>query len=120
MDAQTIPFPSRAHVNDHLYKLFAPEFVQDHPDAWIEIAYADSNSGWQPDEAVHFPPFDLKKVADFALEKNKEGFNIYVGPALRQGETGRAAEQPMRTLPRLHMPGPTPTLRGVSIASTTS
>ena len=35
------PRPNKAHINEHLYALFAPEFVKDYPDAWIEIAFAD-------------------------------------------------------------------------------
>ena len=37
--------------------------------------------------AEHFSAFELEKAADFAAEKNAAGFNIYVGAALRQGET---------------------------------
>ena len=41
-----------------------------------------------PDEAKHFSAFDLAGAAEFAEMQNRAGFNIYVGPALRQGETG--------------------------------
>jgi len=37
--------------------------------------------------------FDLEKAAEFAEAKNKAGFNIYVGAAMRHGEkpaSGRA------------------------------
>ena len=34
------PRANRAHINEHLYALFAPEFVKDYPDGQIEIAYA--------------------------------------------------------------------------------
>ena len=80
--------PNRAHINEHLYALFAPEFVKDYPDAWIEIAFADMAGNGKPDAAEHFSPFDLQKAVDFAEAKNRDGFNIYVGPALRHGNTG--------------------------------
>ena len=35
----------------------------------------------------HFSPFELDKVVAFAEAKNKAGFNIYVGAALRHGKT---------------------------------
>jgi hypothetical protein len=40
-----------------------------------------------PDEARRFSAFDIKAAAGFAEAKNKAGFNIYVGIALRHGET---------------------------------
>ena len=32
--------------------------------------------------------FELEKAADYAVRMNKQGRNVYVGMALRQGETG--------------------------------
>ena len=48
------------------------------------------------DAAKQFSVFDLQKAAEFAEKKNKAGFNIYVGAALRQGETAtrRTAGKP--------------------------
>ena len=45
------------------------------------------------DAAENFSAFDLEAAAEFAEKKNKAGFNIYVGAALRHGETrsGRAS-----------------------------
>lgn len=57
-------------------------------DAWIEIAYADLGGDGKPNAARHFSPFELDKAANFAETKNKAGFNIYIGPALRRGKTG--------------------------------
>ena len=41
--------------------------------------------------AEQFSAFDLEAAGDFAERKNKRGFNIYVGVALRQGETPRTS-----------------------------
>lgn len=80
--------PSKTDIERHLYELFPPAFVHPHPDAWIEIAFANPATGGKPDEAKQFSAFDLAGAAEFAERKNKDGFNIYVGPALRQAETG--------------------------------
>ena len=80
--------PNKADINAHLYALFPPDFVKDYPDAWVEIACADLGGDGKPDAARHFSPFELDKAADFAEARNKAGFNIYVGPALRHGKTG--------------------------------
>lgn len=78
------------HMAAHLYALFAPEFVQPFPDAWIEIALGDPITG-EVNSAGNFSVFELKDAAEFAHLKNAEGHNVYVAPALRQGErTGRA------------------------------
>ena len=62
-----------------------------YPDAWIEIAIANPTGGegnTGPKAAEHFSAFELEKAADYAVRKNKQGRNVYVGMALRQGETG--------------------------------
>ena len=91
--------PNKADIAAHLYALFPPTFVHAYPDAWIEIAYASPATGGKPDKAKHFSAFDLDKAAEFAEAKNKAGFNIYVGAALRQGETpaSQKAERAART-----------------------
>ena len=38
--------------------------------------------------AKHFSVFELEKAAAYAVQMNKLGRNVYVGMALRQGETG--------------------------------
>ena len=81
-------YPNKTDISRHLYTLFPPAFVQPYPDAWIEIAFAKPATGGNPNAAEHFSAFELQKAADFAEEKNKAGFNIYVGVALRQGKTG--------------------------------
>jgi hypothetical protein len=80
--------PNKTDISRHLYTLFPAAFVQPYPDAWIEIAFAKPATGGNPNAAEHFSAFELQKAADFAEEKNKAGFNIYVGVALRQGKTG--------------------------------
>jgi putative DNA primase/helicase len=87
-DPLDVPRPNRAHISQHLYALFAPGFVKDYPDAWIEIAFADMAGDGTPNAAEHFSPFELEKAAAYAEKKNLAGFNLYVGVSLRQGETG--------------------------------
>jgi Protein of unknown function (DUF3987) len=80
--------PNRTDINRHLYGLAPPEFAKDYPKAWIEIAYADPTNGGELNAAEHFSVFQLADAAEFAAKKNAAGFNVYVGVALRQGETG--------------------------------
>ena len=83
--------PEQGDIDRHLFELFSPTFVHDYPDAQIEIAYADMAASQKPDAAKQFSVFDLEKAADFAEKKNKAGFNVYVGRALRKaGSSGRA------------------------------
>ena len=94
--------PNRADINKHLYALFHPDFVRAYPDAWIEIAYANPATGGGLRTAEQFSAFDLEAAGDFAERKNRKGFNIYVGVALRQGETpstsnGRASGENVLT-----------------------
>jgi hypothetical protein len=64
------------------------------PDSLIEIAWADPCTDEGPHEAELFSAFALDVAADFAEQKNLEGFNIFVGPALRKaGTTGRASAE---------------------------
>ncbi|MCP2214243.1 hypothetical protein AB7M42_008796 [Bradyrhizobium diazoefficiens] len=79
--------PNKADIAAHLYALFPPAFVQAYPDGWIEIAYANPAAGGL-DAAENFSAFNLQAAAEFAEKKNKAGFNIYVGAALRYGEPG--------------------------------
>ena len=90
--------PNRLDIDRHLFELFSPTFVHDYPDAQIEIAYADMAASQKPDAAKQFSVFDLKKAADYAEIKNKAGFNVYVGPALRKaGSKGRAKDNDVVT-----------------------
>jgi hypothetical protein len=82
----------------HLYTLFAPEFVQAYPEAWIEIAYGHPHG--KLDAAEIFSVFDLESAAEFAEKKNNDGYNVYVGAALRQGDQppfGRATDTHVAT-----------------------
>jgi AAA domain len=88
-------FPNRAHISAHLCALFPPSFVHPYPEAWIEIAYGNAATGGAVNAGQIFSVFDLEKAIDFAEARNKAGFNVYVGPALRQGERpedGRAKD----------------------------
>jgi Protein of unknown function (DUF3987) len=83
--------PNLTHINAHLYSLFHPDFVMPYPDAWIEIAIAnpkggDGNTG--PKASKHFSAFQLQEAAEYAMKRNSRGNNVYIGMALRQGETG--------------------------------
>jgi hypothetical protein len=96
---QKVPIPNKTDISAHLYALFDPAFVQTHPDAWFEIAYSDPATG-DVNAARTFSVFDLEKAAEFAEKKNKDGCNLYVGPALRQGERpsrGRASDKDVVT-----------------------
>jgi hypothetical protein len=90
-----------ADISAHLYALFAPAFVQPYPDAWIEIAYSHPEiRDGAVDQAQTYSAFELKQAAEFAEAKNRAGFNIYVGPALRHGKPpreGRANEDHVLT-----------------------
>ncbi len=92
MNAHTQPLvPNKSDISAHLYALFDPAFVQPYPEAWIEIAYGRPDG--HLNAAENFSVFDLEKAAEFAEAKNKAGFNIYVGAAMRHGEkpaSGRA------------------------------
>ena len=89
--AQTKPISPRT------FSTFPPAFVHPYPDARIEIAYGDPDAkGGAITEARTFSAFELKEAAEFAEAKNRAGFNIYVGPALRQGKQpgdGRAKDK---------------------------
>ena len=82
---QTELSPNKADISAHLHALFSPTFVHPHQDSWIEIAWSDPADG-QLNRARKFSAFDLKRVVDFAERKNREGNNVYVGAALRQGD----------------------------------
>jgi hypothetical protein len=91
--------PNTADINKHLYALFSPEIAQSYPDTWIEIAYSDPVTG-DVNKAATFSVFEIKEAADFAKEKSVAGHNVYVGPALRQGERpqgGRARDEHVAT-----------------------
>src|ERR1700722_12407573 len=81
--------PNMADISAHLYAMFDPAFVQVYPDAWIEIAFSYPGHG-SVDEAKNYRVFELKEAAEFAEAKNKAGFNIYVGVALRHGKEPRS------------------------------
>ena len=87
--------PNKDDVAAHFYKLFDPALAQLYPDAWIEIAYSDPAANGL-DSAEIFSVFQLKEATEFATKKNGSGYNVYVGPALRQGDrpsTGRAKDE---------------------------
>jgi hypothetical protein len=86
---------NKADISRHLYALFSPEFVRAYPDAWIEVAYSDLVTG-DVNKAATFSVFEIREATDFAEEKTAAGHNIYVAPALRQGERpqgGRAKDE---------------------------
>ena len=75
-----------------------------------------SRTGGKPDKAKQFSAFELDKAAEFAESKNKAGFNIYVGAALRHGKTpaSQMAEAAGRMSSWLPMHGPTSTRTGTA------
>ena len=80
--------PNKATISNHLYALFPHHLVANYPDCWIEIATASKATDWKPKTAEHFTPFDLRKAVEYAEKINRPGTNVYIGPSLRQGETG--------------------------------
>jgi hypothetical protein len=94
MNGRTELQPNLADINAQLYGLFPPAFVHGYPDAKIEIAYSDSSGN--VNQGQYFAAFDLEAAAKFAAAKNLEGRNVYVGVALRRGDTppfGRASDK---------------------------
>lgn len=94
-NVQSVLSPNKADIAAHLYALFSPDFVHPYQDAWIEIAYGHPASG-NLNEAQNYTAFELKEAGEFAAAKNAAGFNVYIGPALRQGKqprTGRATDE---------------------------
>jgi hypothetical protein len=87
-DFQT-PQPNKADVMAHLTALFPPDFVHPYSDALIEIAYGMPDG--KLNEAQLFSAFKLEEAADFAIAKNIEGNNVYVGPTLKKGDTPLSA-----------------------------
>jgi hypothetical protein len=86
--------PNKANIAAQLHSLFSPAFVHPYQDAWIEIAYSHPATG-NLNDAQNFSAFNLQEAVEFAAAKNAAGFNVYVGPALRQGKqprTGRATD----------------------------
>jgi RecA-family ATPase len=86
------PCPNKTDIAAHLYVLFPPAFVHPYPEAWIEIAFCRPHEDLN--KAESFSPFDLKTAAEFAERKNRAGYNLYVGAALRHGKpspSGRAS-----------------------------
>ena len=78
--------PNKVDIAAHLYALFEPAFVKAYPDAWIEIAYGYARTGGGVNAAQNFSVFDLEKAVQFAEAKNRNGYNLYAGPAIRQGD----------------------------------
>jgi AAA domain len=78
--------PNRIDIAAHLHALFGPAFVHPYPESWIEIAYGWPASGNHITDAQNFSAFDLDRAVEFAEARNKAGWNLYVGPALRQGK----------------------------------
>jgi hypothetical protein len=78
--------PNITDIKNHLHALFDPAFVHAYPDAWIEIAYGHAASGGAITDAQNYSVFQLKEAAEFTEARNKTGWNMYVGPALRQGK----------------------------------
>jgi hypothetical protein len=93
-DAEQNSSPLKANIvdiNKHLYALFPPEYVNNFPSAWIEIAYCKPSE--KPNQAEWFSVFDLQRAGEFAEEMNNDGHNVYVGAAFRAGDkppSGRA------------------------------
>jgi hypothetical protein len=83
--------PDIRDINRHLAALFPHSLVHPHSESWIEIAYGHPNiREGAVDQAQNFSAFKLEDAAKFAAAKNRDGFNIYVAPALRHGKQPRS------------------------------
>ena len=87
--------PNKADIAAHLYALFSPAFV--HPT--IPMRGSKSRMATPTPKAAQstrhktFPRSNSKQAAEFAEQKNKAGFNIYIGPALRRASESRQGER---------------------------
>jgi hypothetical protein len=90
--------PNKTDIAAHLYATFDPAFVRKHPAAWFEIAFGRPDG--RPNAAENFSVFDLQTAVEFVERKSSAGFNLYVGPALRQGarpDGGRSSDNLVAT-----------------------
>jgi RecA-family ATPase len=74
--------PNKIDIQKHLAALFPGDFTRNFPDAKIEIAYGYP----KPDGAQLFSAHRPEDAVEFAIEKNAEGYNVYVGPTLKKKE----------------------------------
>ena len=77
--------PSRADMIGHLAALFPAKRAP--ADTWIEIAWA-APADAKVNQAAKFSMTEMGKASEFAAQKNRDGFNVYVNAALRKGEPG--------------------------------
>ncbi|MET4207714.1 AAA family ATPase [Bradyrhizobium sp. LA2.1] len=85
--------PNEAEIGAFLYALFAPDFVHQHPDAWIEVVCIKPG---EPIKWRFFSAHDLKPIVEHVAHMNGLGYNCYVGAALRHGNKppkGRASKE---------------------------
>ena len=84
--------PNLADINAHLYAIFSPGLRQgpsrrmDRDRDRRSRRPAKGKTGVKAGK--HFSVFELEKAAAYAVRMNKQGRNVYVGMALRKGETG--------------------------------
>lgn len=76
-----VPTPNLSDINEHLYALFEPAFVHEHPGAYIQFAYSHPHSGNVDDAQVGLAT-ELKDVAKFAAKRSSLGYNVYICPPL--------------------------------------
>jgi hypothetical protein len=78
-----LPQPDQEFMRAHLAFLFDPAFVHPYPDAQIEIAFGKK----KPIFAKLFSAFtNPQEIIDFAVARNLEGNNVYVGATLKCGD----------------------------------
>ena len=89
------PQPNKGDVSAHLMALFPPTFVHPYPEQGSKSPTAFRRPAQTG--AKCSAPLTLDGAADFAVARNLEGNNIYVGAALRQGMLHRSGEVRTRT-----------------------
>lgn len=83
---QSIIEPDQEAIKAHLEALFAP-VREDYPQGLIELCYGSS----KPDRAMYFAvdPESIQRAVEFALGRNREGQNVYVGVNPRKTNVNR-------------------------------
>jgi hypothetical protein len=77
--------PNIQAMNAMLHALFPPSKLSGFDDAKIELAYNSDPEGG-PDRAEAFSVFKPQELVARAVELNRRGKNLYIGPALRRPE----------------------------------
>lgn len=83
---QSMIEPDRDAMKEHLEALFAP-VREEYPSGLIELCYGSQ----KPDRAMYFAvdPASIERAVEFAVGRNREGQNVYVGVNPRKTNVDR-------------------------------